>query len=203
MRSAQIAAIASLVAYSVALPQNPVFLPFGDEDPGVVISAAGVGADGGTTFVASATTTTDTDFPIPTVTFVEGPGSVIVVPTQTFVIPADGGDSETFVLYQSCTVGAGGVANCFVSEEVGFDGTKSASAITQTVTLSVATVTSAGSSANPTEKSTTSSKSGSSTPSNTGSSSSSAPSATGSGAASTLVRQNGIVALIAGLFMLL
>ena len=44
---------------------------------------------------------------ITAVTFVEGPGSVVVVPTQTAILPKDDGNagvSEIFVLRESCAV---------------------------------------------------------------------------------------------------
>jgi hypothetical protein len=44
--------------------QNVVGVPFGLEDPGIVVSAGGVGPDGLTTYVVSATAQ-ESNFPIP------------------------------------------------------------------------------------------------------------------------------------------
>jgi len=137
-----LALTAFLMIFANALPQNTVLLPFGNMQPGETVSVGGVGSDGRTTFVAFETAAAVPDSPVPTITFLEGP-SDIIVPTQSFEISAGQGQIETFVIYQSCGVGAGGLANCMVSEEVRFMGTTASSAIFETVTVSAVTLSGA------------------------------------------------------------
>jgi hypothetical protein len=142
------------------------------------------------------------------VTFLEG-ASNIIVPTQTFAIPADDGQSETIVLYQSCAVGQGGVADCLVSEAVAFSGSTIASAATQTVTISAVTLNANPSGGNSPSQSGSSplasqpTSAPGSKPSDSGSSTASAPTTSNSGAASRVGPQTGLAAFVGSLLILL
>jgi len=197
--------------------QDVIGLPFGAENSLITVNAVGAGADGFTTFIASATSI-ELDFPFPTITFIEK-GSTIIIPTATFDIPAEEGKSETIVLYESCAVGQGGVANCLVSEQIALDGTTLASAVTTSATISAYTLnaSSSGKSSPSQTGSSSSQPAAGSNPSNpstppqstsgpdstTGSPTISAPTTSGTGAASKLETRIGLAVVFSSLLMLL
>jgi len=117
--------------------KDVIGLPFGDELSAITVNAVGTGANGFTTFIASGTTV-DPDFPF-TITFIEK-GNDIIIPTATFERAVNEGKFETFVLYESCAVGRGGVAKCLVSEKIAFEGTTLASAVTTSATITAYTL---------------------------------------------------------------
>ena len=119
---------------------------------------------------------------ITALTFVEGP-SELVVPTQTVSIIAGGSVTGTLITYQSCSLGSGGDANCFIDETIAIAGTTTSSEFAQSVTLqinggSVAGLTATSSPATPTGPPT-------------------------SGAASKFKLQAGLITLFAGLAVIM
>jgi len=213
MKTIQNTLLIATLLIRCASAQDVIGLPFGAENPAITVSAAGTGTNGFTTYIGSATSL-EPNFPFPTITFIES-GSVIIIPTATFAIPIDVGKSEKVVLYESCSVGQGGVANCLVSEQIALDGSTLGSAVTQTPTISFYTLNASPSSGNGASQSgsaSSQSPSGSNTPSTpqstsadstTGSPTASTPTTSGTGAASKFEAQVGLAVLLSSLLMFL